>query len=65
MIAPVDTLVGTSAVLQSLLYRDDYPHGDTVRNVIATLVSAYVSDEANHQPVMVNNAPPDREFPWA
>lgn len=67
VISPVDTIAGTQAVLDALLADGPYPHGAEVRNVMAALVAAYVSDEAGHQPVsiMEDRLPLQREFPWA
>lgn len=65
-IAPADVIGPTQAVLKALLAKADYPTGYDGRSAVAALVAAYVSDEKNHVPVVLDGfLPTARVFPWA
>ncbi len=66
-IEPADVIGPSRAVLQALLNGENFPAGEEGRLALSVLVGAYVSDEAHHRPVRINEEPLPRErvFPWA
>lgn len=65
-IAPADNLGPTRAVVQALIAGEDYPDGQTGRDMVAALVAANVSQRENHRAVRLDEPlPRDEVFPWA
>ncbi len=66
-IQPADVISPTKAILTALLDHASPPTGEEGRLAVATLISAYVSDEQNHRTVRLDDIAEVREraFPWA
>jgi predicted dehydrogenase len=66
-IKPADSLSPTKSVLEALLSGENYPAGEEGRAAVATLVAAYISNDAGGSTVQVERANDRREekFPWA
>lgn len=65
-IAPADVIQPSRAVLDALLQGEPTCSGEDGRLALSVLVAAYVSNEAGHREVALNEVlPRQRRFPWA
>lgn len=66
-IAPADAVAPTTAVLDALVKRTDYPSGAVGRMAVEVLVAAHLSHEDDGRSVdlRTETMPAGRHFPWA